>query len=299
MNNIGNPLENKFWQLGKEVPQEDLIDVFPAKEGEGNLYYGLIGSGKTYGATVDAIDDAKRGAVVYTTWPIKVDDFDDRESFFMVCMNILLFRKRFYQIPLQKNIHYINAEKGEVDGVPTFNPDKPSDYIDFLNTLTHCVLYIDEAWRVIDSYKGTNFSIGGRDLVLVTRHKFRTVNLIAQRPTSVHVSARGNMNRFFKFVKIASWPWIRFARYEFQEMSGETVNEEADPISVKTYWGSKKIFNAYNSWQFDTQDRLHALHLKAFDLTFFDKLKAFFAIAFPKKRVKIKKPDLVDQEIPF
>jgi len=29
--------------LGKEVPQEELIDVFPAKEGEGNLYYGLIG----------------------------------------------------------------------------------------------------------------------------------------------------------------------------------------------------------------------------------------------------------------
>jgi len=263
------------------------------------LYYGLIGSGKTYGATADAMEDAKRGSVVYTTWPIKVDDFDDRESPFMVIMNTILMRKRFYKIPLQKNIHYINAEKGEVDGVPTFDPTRPSEYIDFLNTLTHCILYIDEAWRVIDSYKGTNFSIGGRDLVLVTRHKFRTVNLIAQRPTSVHVSARGNMNRFFKFVKIASWPWIRFARYEFQEMAGETVNEDAEPISVKTYWASKKVFNAYNSWEFDTQDRLHALHLQAFDLTFKDKIKAFFGLFKKKKPVDKSVSQETEQVLPF
>jgi len=260
--------------IGTEVPKEDLLDAFPAPEGSANLYYGLIRSGKTYGATADIIEELKKGRVVYATWPIKVEDFDDRRSPFMVLMNLMLGRKRFYEVLCTENFHYIDAEKGEVDGIKCFNPERPSEYIEYLNKLSHCSLYIDEAWRVIDSYKGTNFSVEGRNLILVTGHKFRTVNLIAQRPTSVHVTARGNMNRFYKFVKIASWPCVRFARYEFQEMEGETVNEAVEPISVKTYWASKKIFNAYNSYYYGELEQLHSLQLRAYDLTFKEKIIA-------------------------
>jgi len=147
-----------------------------------------------------------------------------------------------------------------------------------LNTLNHCVLYIDEAWRVIDSYSSTrDFGLDVRNLILVTRHKYRTINLIAQRPTSVQVTARANVNRFYKFVKLASWPWVRFARYEFQEMVGETVNEQVDPISTKTYWGSKKIFDSYNSFFYGELNPLHFKFFEAFDLNFRQRIQAIIS----------------------
>jgi len=265
--------------LGKEVPQEELADAFPAPEGELNMYYGQIGSGKTYGATSDILDLVRAGRVVYATWPVKVEDFDDRRSFWFLLKNTLLFKKRFYKILSTKNLHFINAETGEVDGVYTFNPARNSEYIEFLNSLNHCDLFIDEAWRVIDSYMPTrDFGTEVRSLILVTRHKFRTINLIAQRPNSIQVTARANVNRFYKFVKIASWPWIRFARYEFQDMSGETVDEEKEPISTKTYWGSKRVFSAYNSFFYGDLDPLHYLHLKAYDLSLWDKGKAWYRL---------------------
>lgn len=269
-------MNNDF--VGTKVSREQLAGTFEAPEGEANLYYGLIRSGKTYGATADIHEELSMGRTVYATWPIKVEDFNDQKNFWFLFRNTFLtpWRKRFYYIPCSKNFHFIDAEKGEVDGVPTFNPNKPSEYIEYLNKLNHCSLYIDEAWRVIDSYKGTNFSVSGRDLILVTGHKFRRVNLIAQRPTSVHVTARGNMNRFYKFVKLGTFFGIpRFARYEFQEMAGETVDEMKEPISTKTYWGSKKIFNSYNSFFYGDLDPLHGLSFEAYDLNFLQKIYAF------------------------
>jgi len=259
-------------EIGKKVSDIELQNTFPADEGMANFYYGQIRSGKTYGATCDILDELRQGHVVYATWPINVKSFDDRDSFFLLLMNIVLFRKRFYKIPCSQNFHYINAETGEVDGIKRFEATDEG-YIKYLNTLNHCSLYIDEAWRVIDSYKGSNFSLAGRNLILVTGHKFRTVNLIAQRPTSVHVTARANMNRFYKFVKIATWPWVRFARYEFQEMSGETVDETVDPISVKTYWGRKSVFDSYNSYYYGELEPVHKVQFEAYDLGFFDRIK--------------------------
>jgi len=267
--------------LGTPVPKEKLVDTFPAPEGSANFYYGQIRSGKTYGATADIIEELKRGRLVYATWPIHLENFDDRDSFFVLFFNMLLFRKRHYVIPCADNFHYIDAEKGEVDGVPTFDKYSTEAYIQYLNTLNHCSLYIDEAWRVVDSYVGTRATVNSRNLILVTGHKFRTVNLIAQRPTSVAAWARGNMNRYYKFVKLFSFFGIpRFARYEFQEMVNETVDETLDPISKKVYWGKKSIFNSYNSWFYGEQKSIHNLNLEAYDLTFLERLRALARKAF-------------------
>jgi len=261
--------------LGREVPLED---YFQAEEGELNMIYGRIGSGKTYLATRQILEELNQGKLVYGTWPINLEPFDDRKSIFMIIKNLIFWKKPFFKVNCPENYHYINAETGEVDGVYTFNPQKTAyrdEYIEYLNTLNHCHLYIDEAWRVIDSYsKTTSFSMDNRNLILVTRHKFRTITLIAQRPTSVQVTARANVNRFYKCVKLATWPWIRFAMYEFQDMVGETVNEDIEPISTQTYWLNSNIANRYNSYYYGELEPLHKIDYKVYLLTFKEKCLA-------------------------
>lgn len=266
--------EHKNEGLGKEVDFEHRKDMFPAPEGSANLYYGKIRNGKTYAATSDILDLLRQGQQVYANWPVNVKDFDDRKNMFILIINTLLFKKTFFVIPQAKNFHYINTITGEVDGIQKFNPKSTSELIKYLNSLNNCHLFLDEAWRIVDSYQGTTMPVESRDLILVTGHKNRTVNLIAQRPTSVHVVARGNMSRFYKCVKIASWPWNRFARYEFQEMDRETVDETKEPESIKTYWGQKNVYNAYNTHQFGGDNRIDELHFTAYNLTTMDKLKS-------------------------
>jgi len=272
-----------MYEIGTEVPIGQTEDHFKAPEGSANMYYGLIRSGKTYAATADIHEELRQGHTVYATWPIKVRDFDDRRSFIYILRGIIFpWKKRYYEIPCSQNLHYINAETGEVDGERMFDPTTRFGYIDYLNKLNHCSLYIDEAWRVIDSYQGTNLTIEGRNLILVTGHKFRTVNLIAQRPTSVHVVARGNINRFYKCEKIATLFGIPlFKRSEFQEMTMETVNETVEPISVKKYWGSKKIFDSYNSWYYGELNPLHDLKFRVYELNYPERILAFFLLFLP------------------
>lgn len=246
--------------------QIEIEPTFYADEGSANLYYGRIRSGKTYGATADIIEDVKRGTLVYATWPIALECFDDRFDFFVSLRNFLFFNPIYYKIDAPKNFHFINAETGEVDGIPTFDAKDSKGFVRYLNTLNHCKLYIDEAWRVIDSYKGTAVGNEERNLILVTGHKYREVNLIAQRPTSIHVSARGNMGRFYKFEKISNWPWVRFRRTEYQDMTGETVDETQEPISTKTYWAKRSIFRAYNSYFYGDLDPIHTIQFESYQL---------------------------------
>jgi len=99
------------------------------------------------------------------------------------------------------------------------------------------------------------------------------------------VSARGNVNRFFKCVKLASWPWPRFARYEFQDMLSETVNDEI-PESVKTYSGSSKVFSAYNTdYLAEGIPKSQVVNFQAFDLSFPDKLRCLLRIVVGKRLV--------------
>jgi len=260
---------------GIRVPINDLLDVFSASEGAINMYYGMIGNGKTYAATSDILDLLKQGKVVYANWHINVYDFDDRESFIMLFFNTLLFwRKRFYRIPCSQNLHFFDPE--QFSGT--------ADLVEWLSSLNDCHIFFDEGQDMFDSYEGTRFSKAKRRLILHTRHYHRTLNIISQRPTAIQVSARGNVNRFYKCVKIASWPWIRFARYEFQQMIGETVDENVDPVSKKTYWGSNRVFKAYNTdYLAEGIPKSQQVFFEAFDLDFVDKLIAWKRLFFSKK----------------
>lgn len=261
-------------ELGKRVLEKDLIDIFKANEGSINMYYGLIGNGKTYSATADIIELLKQGKVVYCNWHIEIEDFDDRENFWFLLKNTLLFKKRFYKIPCKRNLHYFEPE----------NFKNTVELVEWLSKLNDCHIFFDEGQDMFDSYEGTRFSKAKRRLILHTRHYHRTLNIISQRPTAIQVSARGNVNRFYKCVKIATWPWVRFARYEFQTMKSETVDEDTAPISTRFYWADKKIFKAYNTdYLAQGIKKSQQVYFEAFDLSFKEKLQGFINLLQNKK----------------
>lgn len=267
---------------GVRVVSNDLVDAFSAIEGSINMIYGKIGNGKTYCATAMILDDLKEGKVVYANWHINVDDFDDRESFYMLFWNFIRFRKRFYKIPCSQNLHYFDPEQFNSTG----------ELVEWLSGLNDCNVYFDEGQDMFDSYEGTRFSKAKRRLILHTRHYHRVLNIISQRPTAIQVSARGNVNRFFKCVKVGEWPVPRFHVYEFQDMIGETVDENAEPVTIQKYWGSKKVFNAYNTdYLAQGIPKSQNVYFEAFDLDFFDRIRAivrFFKkfLSYPQKTLE-------------
>jgi len=269
-------------ELGKKVASELLQDYFSASEGAINMYYGLIGNGKTYAATSDVLEKLRQGRVVYANWHINVDDFDDRDSFLFVIRNILFFRKRFFKIPCAQNLYFFDVDEGVYDHMGNQIKDfdgSMGNFVEWASSLNDCDIFFDEGQDMFDSYEGTKFSKSKRRLILHTRHYHRTLNIISQRPTAIQVSARGNVNRFYKCVKIASWPWVRFGRYEFQEMVGETVNELAEPVSLKTYWGRSSVFNAYNTdYLAEGIPKSQSVFFEAYELSFWQKLRALGGI---------------------
>jgi len=261
--------------LGIKLATSDLLEIFSASEGSINMYYGMIGNGKTYAATADILELLKKGKVVYCNWHINVEDFDDRTNFWFALRNFLLFRKKYFKIPCSENLHFFDPENFSTTG----------GLVEWLSNLNDCEIFFDEGQDMFDSYEGTRFSKAKRRLILHTRHYHRTLNIISQRPTAIQVSARGNVNRFYKCVKLATWPWIRFARFEFQQMVGETVDENSEPVSKKTYWGRNYVFRAYNTdYLAEGIPKSQQVFFEAFELNFKERFKALYRIFFGKTK---------------
>jgi len=210
----------------------DLFDLFPPQSGEFNQYYGKIRQGKTYAATADALDDLNNGRVVYTSWKLIWNGYDEREHIFPRLLNFLGLKREFVKFK-KENWKYLPLDDHFHETFPK---------------LTDCIIYLDEGHIVYDSYQTIKMGLKERIAVLATGHYDRSVNIISQRPTAIHVSLRANVNRFYKCEKVFDFfGIILFRRSEFQDMIGETVNDTVEPDSIKTYFGSKRIYNAYNS----------------------------------------------------
>jgi len=263
--------------------RQQLIDLFEPSEGTIDLIYGRIGNGKTYCATEMILDDLRNGHVVYCNWHIDYGGTDERKSFIHLLRGIVMpFFKRYYVFP-QENLHY-------------FNPDDVD--VDFLSSITDADVYIDEGQWIFDSYEKTNFSKAKRKLILHTRHLNRRLVIITQRPTAIQVSARGNVNRYFKCEKFMSWPFIIFRQWQFQDMIGETVDENT-PVrngsftKARVFFAKKRIFNSYNSkYLRGGIERSQTVQVEAWDLSFNEKL-FFFASLFSLKRKREAKSVVV------
>jgi len=262
-------------QIGKKLLEIDLVGLFSPQDGEITQRYGRIGQGKTYGATADVLDELKRGHVVYTNWKMNYEGFDQRESWLFVIGSILFFwRSKLFYFP-KENLRYLPIDE---------------NFMDTFEKLTDCSVYLDEGHVIFDSYEMAKMSMQKRVAVLHTRHFNRSIHIISQRPTAIHVMMRANVNRFYKYEKLISSPFLLFRRTEFQDMTGETVDEE-QPIGVKLYLGSKKIYSMYDSKYLrgNTPDS-QSVFFEGFKVNFVNKIHLVFRLAFaPLRRLKPSK----------
>lgn len=216
---------------GKHAKEIELLDLFQAPEGEITQRYGRIGSGKTYAATSDVLDELRRGHVVYVNWHINFSGIDQRSDLLYLIGSILFpWKNIFYKFP-SDNLRYISIDE---------------TFLDQFEKLTDCSVYLDEGHVVFDSYEMAKMSMRKRVSVLHTRHFNRSIHIISQRPTAIHRMMRANVNRFYKHEKVLSWPFIVFKRSEYQDMTDETV-DESDPVSTKWYLAKKSVMQAYDS----------------------------------------------------
>lgn len=235
----------------------DLIALLPNVEGEITQRFGRIGQGKTYGATVDVLDELKTGHIVYTNWHIDFNGFDQRNSFIHLFGSILFPWKNKFKVISKDNLRYIAVDE---------------HFTENLSKLTNCSIYLDEGHVAFDSYEMAKMSMSKRVAILHTRHFDRAIHIISQRPTAIHRVLRANVNRFYKYEKFGSkWPFIIFRRTEYQDMVDENVDEEK-PLSVKLYFLNRKIAKSYNSKYLRGDTLLDRPNLKLVKLNIFQRL---------------------------
>jgi len=253
----------------------DLLSLIPPNEGEITQRFGRIGQGKTYGATCDVIDEIKTGRVVYINWKIDFSGFDQRDDYLYLIGGLMFpWKNTYYKFPTE-NLRYIQVDE---------------NFIKNFSQLTNCSVYLDEGHVVFDSYEMAKMSMEKRVAVLHTRHFDRSIHIISQRPTAIHRMLRANVNRFYEYKKVISWPFMLFLRTEYQDMVEETVDLDK-PISRKWYIGKKKILNSYNSkyMRGDVKDS-QSVQFELYKLNYFDKVKYLMKKLIKSARALARKP---------
>jgi len=228
----------------------DMFDILPPQDGGMHQYYGRIGEGKTYAATADAISDLNHGDIVYTSWKLKWEGYDERDYWYYRLAYKLKLKRFFWKFP-KENWRF-------------FDMAAP-DALEKLGSLTDCTIYLDEGHLLLDSYLATKMERQDRATILHTRHFDRRINVISQRPTAIHVVVRANVNRFFKLEKTLDfrffrWRIVKFLKTEFQDVGADDKpNEEriVDKdgveggykymVSEQKYFSRRAIREAYNT----------------------------------------------------
>jgi len=277
--------------LGIQVSVEHLRDTFTAPEGSVELIYGRIRQGKSTHAVRCMYTDLTEGRVVYSNLLLDLsqETFDQRDSFEHNFIRVLFGKKRYFVFD-KKNYHYFNPTTGMCDGKMVFNPDVKGSEIEWLNSLTDCTIYYDEGQWLLDSYESTFASVAKRKLITETGHMNRKIVIIAQRTQSVHVNARGNVNIFWKCKKVRWLFWTRLYVYEFQDMKGQDVDEDSEPVSIQKFWSSNRYWRMFNT-HFLRAGKLKSqdLHFKAYDLDFKERFMALiYTLPYLKSKFESK-----------
>jgi hypothetical protein len=253
--------------IGKRrtLDQGELLDLIGVQAGFLAQIYGKIKSGKTYLATVMAMETADNGQVTYVNWPVRWDGCDERNIFRYRLLGMLGLKKQYKKYP-KTNLHF--ADLSNLENVKIDEEYTGQNFYDWFGKLTSCTCFFDEGHIYYDSYLATKMDMSKRLAILETAHYDRSVYIISQRASAIHAVLRGNINIFYKVEKIReAWWWFKtkFRRVEFQETGNdEKPNEERQTIlnpetgektygdylwaeNIVKYKGEKKVFEAYNS----------------------------------------------------
>lgn len=236
-----------------------IYDKFCPPEGEIHMVAGEPGAGKTYLATKWILDDLRKGIPVYANWKINFEGIDERRSKTQLFFSIIMpWRKEFFVFD-KKNFHYL---------------DPLTVSAAELKKIVDAKLYIDEGQFLLSSYKGTSIDQDSVELVVLTRHCFRTLTILSQRFNAVHIHARNNVHRYFKCDKVLSWPLIVFRVTEYRKLRAGEVDEE-ESAGTKLSIGSKEVYTAYDSHYMRTLDAKADQHVTGYVLTYWERIRLF------------------------
>lgn len=271
--------------LGKRVIDiAPLVDMFEADEGEVEHIIGKTGMGKTYEATRRALEYLRQGYVVYTTWRLNLPEyFDERESWKYVLKNLFLFRRLFFRFDYRKNWVYVDLDTF-LDAEGIMNTEALAKY---LATRTDCVFMLDEGQDVFDSHRKSGQI--ARQSITRTRHMHKTLIVISQRAAALDVTVRANVSYFYKCEKRKFWffpAWFKvYYTDEIDESNNYPIWVRHDSTGEVTWkapvyhagFARKYVYAAYDSWYMrKNMERSQSVHVEAFELSFFDKIRALF-----------------------
>lgn len=232
----------------------DLFEILPPLEGEINIVYGRIGSGKTSRGTLNIWRELKDGNIIAANWKIDWQGYDEIADRWKRFLGYAGVKKVFYNFP-RENFHHWNFANQTYDGKFCL------PFVDQLTSLTDISIHLDEGHIPFDSYEATRMDEKKRSAVFAMRHFNRRLTVYTQRANSVHVNLRGNSNRFYKCEKLLDFtiPFfkkriIRFMVTEFQDLKGGEIDETKDidgdyinAVSQTKYYGSEKLFSKFDS----------------------------------------------------
>jgi len=297
---------------GKKIAY-NIFEILPPWEGEIDIFYGRIGSGKTSAGTRNIISELKAGQVVYANWNLNWDGYDERSDWLSLFLGLLNFKYDFMKIP-KENFHFWNFVKEEIDGKPYREYFKDWDkrsfvnakdefcepgFIDVLSEITDARIHLDEGHIPFDSYEAARMSEKKRTAVFGTRHFDRGLCVYTQRAMSVHINLRGNTNRFFKCEKLIDFTipfwnkrFIKFMITEFQDTDssgipderrmkdeeGNEIGEYILAVSSEKYWGTKRHFKLFDSKYLRAgKESSQTNEAEFYDLTFKEKWRNFIS----------------------
>jgi hypothetical protein len=218
-----------------------IVSVFrgDAKKLEHGIYcyYGRLGQGKTYAMVCDLINLLNNGHVVYTNLTINWHGYEEEVTPFKRLLYALNIKKKFYRYPAT------NLRPMPVD----------DSFHTKFGKIRNCVVAIDEAYTVFDSY--LKLPQDQRQNILQTRKADRSIYYTTQRPASVNINLRNMTNVFYLCEKIKLPFMILFSRktYDLAGTADAEVNESKE-LGLRYYKSKREVFEMYNTKQFVGSD---------------------------------------------
>jgi hypothetical protein len=198
-------------------------------------YFGRLGSGKTYAMVRDILDFLEKGHVVYTNIKIDWDGYEEK---------VTPLRKFLYRIGKKK--YFVRYPKSNLRYIAT-----DEQFHERFEKLKDCIVALDEAYVLFDSYQMTKMPLRQRMAILHTRKARRSILYTSQRITSVHKELRNMTNVFYQCDKV-KLPFIgwRFRRVEHELVDVNNGQLDENVLSVKSYNAKQKYFDMYDTKEF-------------------------------------------------